>query len=93
MENPEEDPLKIEDEKDSKEKGEDPVEVEAQEGEECVSKEVERAVIEEIKGLVNGKSHSGNPSGKQKQEGSRRRFDMDLLKVEIDPYTSPKVAC
>jgi hypothetical protein len=49
MENPEEDPLKIEDEKDSKEKGEDPVEVEAQEVEECVSKEVERAVIEEIK--------------------------------------------
>ena len=43
--------------------------------------------------LVNGKSHSGDPSGKQKQEGSRRRFDMDLLKVEIDPYTSPKVAC
>ena len=49
MENPEEDPLKIEDEKDSKEKGEDPVEVEAQEVEERVSKEVERAVIEEIK--------------------------------------------
>ena len=49
MENPEEDPLKIEDEKDSKEKGEDPVEVEAQEVEECVSKRVERAVIEEIK--------------------------------------------
>ena len=44
-------------------------------------------------GLVNGKSHSGDPSGKQKQEGSRRRFDMDLLKVEIDPYTCPKVAC
>ena len=93
MENPEEDPLKIEDEKDSKEKGEDPVEVEAQEVEECVSKRSGKSRDRGDQGLVNGKSHSGDPSGKQKQEGSRRRFDMDLLKVEIDPHTCPKVAC
>ena len=67
--------------------------MEAQEVEECVSKEVERAVIEEIKDWSMESLTVAIPLASRNKKEVVEGLTWDLLEVEIDPHTSPKVAC